>query len=361
MTSHRCVLLCVLFLSSYLAFLDLREGMAGSPPTGTPIKHVIVIIGENRSFDNVFAGFVPARRQFVLNLLSEQIIRPDGNLGPNARFARQKEASDLRRYRVGPDIVGQYGTLPAPGNSETFGELSKGPDPRFPSSLPNAPFPITRYVPYRNTFLGSSVHRFFQMWQQTDKGRMDLFPWVGMTAGDGEDGKVPPTAFGQETTGQGSVSMGFYNMSAGDEPVLARLARRYSLADNYHQAIMGGTGANHIAIGTADVAFFTRSGHPSIPPPGQIENPDPQKGGLVSASGIAEGNVYINDGYGDPVTGMGGNYVECSDLRQPGVRSVRRYLAHLPYRAFSAGGPADCAPYTFYLVNNYNPAYDARG
>ena len=38
--------------------------------TATPIKHVIIIVGENRSFDHLFATYVPkdARRD-VLNLL----------------------------------------------------------------------------------------------------------------------------------------------------------------------------------------------------------------------------------------------------------------------------------------------------
>ena len=39
--------------------------------TTSPIKHVIVIIGENRSFDHVFATYEPAKRgESVWNLLS---------------------------------------------------------------------------------------------------------------------------------------------------------------------------------------------------------------------------------------------------------------------------------------------------
>ena len=45
--------------------------------TATPIKHVIVIIGENRSFDHVFATYVPKNGQTVNNLLSEGIIKLD--------------------------------------------------------------------------------------------------------------------------------------------------------------------------------------------------------------------------------------------------------------------------------------------
>jgi phospholipase C len=35
--------------------------------TATPIKHDIVIIGENRTFDHVFATYQPKRREAVSN------------------------------------------------------------------------------------------------------------------------------------------------------------------------------------------------------------------------------------------------------------------------------------------------------
>ena len=62
--------------------------------TVTPIKHVIVIIGENRSFDHVFATYVPKHGQQVLNLLSEGIIKPDGSPGPNFNKYSQTAAND---------------------------------------------------------------------------------------------------------------------------------------------------------------------------------------------------------------------------------------------------------------------------
>ena len=51
--------------------------------TATPIKHVIIIIGENRSFDHVFATYKPKTGQTVWNLLSERIVKDDGSPGPN--------------------------------------------------------------------------------------------------------------------------------------------------------------------------------------------------------------------------------------------------------------------------------------
>src|ERR1700754_830255 len=39
--------------------------------TNTPIKHVILLIGENRTFDHVYATYTPPKGQSVHNLLSE--------------------------------------------------------------------------------------------------------------------------------------------------------------------------------------------------------------------------------------------------------------------------------------------------
>src|SRR5580698_6166564 len=83
-----------------LAVLQLTVGTSlfaqqtGDNDTTTPIKHVIVIIGENRSFDHVFATYQPKRGQSVWNLLSEGIINADGTPGPNFSKAVQSAASD---------------------------------------------------------------------------------------------------------------------------------------------------------------------------------------------------------------------------------------------------------------------------
>src|ERR1700733_14864519 len=62
--------------------------------TQSPIKHLIVIIGENRSFDHVFATYEPTRGQKVWNLLSEEIVKRDGTPGRNFYKAEQHAASD---------------------------------------------------------------------------------------------------------------------------------------------------------------------------------------------------------------------------------------------------------------------------
>ena len=77
-----------------MAQLALGPAFAGGSPgpadsrTNSPIKHVIVIIGENRSFDHVFATYVPKKAgEHVDNLLSKGAIKLDANKnaipGPN--------------------------------------------------------------------------------------------------------------------------------------------------------------------------------------------------------------------------------------------------------------------------------------
>ena len=84
--------------------------------TATPIKHVIVIIGENRTFDHIFATYKPKAGQTVDNLLSKQIVNEDGSPGPNFSFGVQYSAVDTHsdKYQVSPMDKTVYGTLPAP-------------------------------------------------------------------------------------------------------------------------------------------------------------------------------------------------------------------------------------------------------
>ena len=137
-------------------------------------------------------------------------------------------------------------------------------------------------------------------------------------------------------------------MAAGDAPTLNSLARNYAMSDNYHQSVMGGTGANHIMLGTGDAAFYQDSnGNATTPPAGEIENPNAQSG---------TNNFYTQDGYGKSGTTNGGSYSNCSDHSQPGVKGVFAYLNTLPYTVADL-----CATSHYYLLNNYNPGYNVDG
>jgi phospholipase C len=400
--------------------------------TETPIKHVIVIIGENRSFDHVFATYKPKDGQSVDNLLSKGIVNDDGTPGPNFWKAHQFSAdvTGSSKFELSPRKKSLYPYLPAPLNggptdvcknngicvladamsSETelsdspvdyyefltsggTGLTGKVPDSRITGVSGTAPYSTLLPGPFQlsngstftyDSYANSPVHRFYQMWQQEDCNvhhatwnnpsgcKADLFPWVEVTVGAGTNGLPPASNFSTDysptakTTGEGSTSMGFYNVQQGDMPYFKELADHYSMSDNYHQAGMGGTGLNHILLGYGDGLWFSDgNGNPATPPHNQtvfagtpnagivdeIEDPDPASG---------TNNWYTEDGYGGGAFGSssfgGGSYSDCSDSSQPGVDQVRDYLRSL-WR------PVDprCEQGKYYLLNNYNPGYFGDG
>jgi phospholipase C len=192
----------------------------------TPIKHVIVIIGENRSFDHVFATYQPkGAGESVNNLLSEGIIQLDSSKnavpGPNFAKAHQQSATDagpadaflltpaktnfpndqLPSPLVGgpkvsyiPNACGSSTPITSCEASLTLaqesesglpadyyqylltggtGQTSKTPDQRISNvnALPAGPFQLTNDsgLPY-DSYSASPVHRFYQMWQQLNCG-----------------------------------------------------------------------------------------------------------------------------------------------------------------------------------------------
>ena len=202
------------------------------------------------------------------------------------------------------------------------------------------------------------MHRFYQMWQQMDCSLYHatankpsgcdaaLFSWVEVTVGAGTNGVPQPANFSTEycptatTTGEGSTSLGFYNVQQGDAPYFKSLADNYAMSDNFHQSVNGGTGANHIMLGHGDVIWFSDGkGHALQPPhnvtvdPGtanagvvdEVENPNPATG---------TNNWYTEDGYGGGSYGSpsygGGSYSECADTTQPGVAPIVKYLQVAP-------------------------------
>ena len=88
--------------------------------TVTPIKHVIIIVGENRSFDHLFATYVPANKhEKVHNLLSEGIVNADGTPGKNFSRAHQYKivsAPNGGKFFISADLKDKmlYFFLPPP-------------------------------------------------------------------------------------------------------------------------------------------------------------------------------------------------------------------------------------------------------
>jgi phospholipase C len=352
--------------------------------TETPIKHVLVIVGENRTFDHVYATYEPKHHQRVWNLLSRGVVNEDGSPGPRFDRALQFDATSTgKTYEPAPKSRKPYAVLPpvlAGGPTKPYigsvavaaqvetaipddylvylttggtGLKSGTPDTRIANhaTLPPGPFQLTPGIPY-DAYAASPVHRFYQMWQQLDCAarhatrenptgcRSDLFPWVEVSVGAGSNGKAQPAGFSDTSTGEGSASMGFYNVLQGDAPYFKELADDYAMSDNFHQSIQGGTGANHVALGTGDAIWFSDGkGGAAVPPALNTENPNPQPG---------TNDYYTQDGY------SGGTYSACADRTQPGVAPLVDYL-------HSVGVRANCERGHYYLLNNYDPGFFGDG
>jgi len=366
---------------------DRRESESGSDDgrerqTATPIKHVIIIVGENRSFDHLYATYVPKRKEEkVLNLLSEGIVNADGSPGRNFARAHQFRiasppnggkffiSSDLANKQLysklpPPDVGGvgpvspYTGILSIPGGDPglppedqflfatggTGLSFTLGPDTRITNvnDLPPGPFQLTGPTMPFDAFTADTIHQYFQMYQQMDcaidkehvskqnpTGCLhDLQSAVTTTFA------TPPTGTPHDT-GQ---TMAFFNMQTGDAPFFKFLADAYTMSDNYHQPVMGGTGPDSQPLGFADQLFFSDgNGNPATPPATRIYNPDPQPGTL---------NLYTKRA----------QWFNCSDRSAPGIAAIADYLDALPYKL-----DAKCGPGQYWQAVNVNPAFTPKG
>ncbi|HTC99509.1 MAG TPA: alkaline phosphatase family protein [Bradyrhizobium sp.] len=346
--------------------------------TASPIKHVIILIGENRGLDHTFGVYKPkGKGETISNLLSKGIVNEDGTPGPNFAKAQQFSAAGQPSYYVGAgataktpynptNLMPQPNTNGAPqaqsdtgGPFKTIAEASveKDMDPSdldilttgatglktgsLDTRVPGAgsltgPFVLQGPNISDDDYTGDTTHRFYQDWQQGDCSASsatksnnsgclnDLFPFVMAT-------------YSTSNKSLGN-SMGFYNAEQEQAPILKMLADRFTLGDNFHQSFHGGTGANHFMLGTGDAAFWSDGkGNAIAPPASLIANPNPVAGTV---------NQYTVDG----------NFSNCGDFSQPGVGAVVRYLESLPYAA-----EPNCKPNHYYMLNNTNPGFLPNG
>ena len=411
---------------SSLALLQLSCGMtlaatSADATTRSPIKHVIVIIGENRSFDHVFATYVPKKGEKVWNLLSEGIINSNGTPGPNFAKAEQLQGYATHdAFLLSPDK--EYfpnQKLPAPlvgGPKDSYiaddsldlaeqsenglppeyylslisggtGQTSKTPDQRITnvSSLRAGPFQLTNETTFNYTdYAASPVHRFYQMWQQLDCSLKHLSPenpsgcdeksfaWVEVSVGAGANGIAQPANFSEQysttatVTGEGSTALGFYNVQQGDAPYFKSLADDYAMSDNFHQSVNGGTGANHIMLGHGDAIWFSDGkGHAQTPPHNQEVAKGTANAGVVDevenpTPEAGTNNWYKEDGYGGGSFGSasyGGG--SYSNCADSTQPGVSAVVEYLQ----SLPHPINphCETGHYYLLNNYNPGYFGNG
>lgn len=179
------------------AAVTLAFGLAGCatqapPPPPTPamqrIGHVVVIYGENRSFDN-FYGLFPGA-DGVANATAEQKLQLD------------HDGTPLKELIV-------------------FARDGK-PDPNFPR-MPNAPFRIDAPPVDRRTdqILPGPTHLFYHNQEQINGGRNNMFAAMSSVGG---------------------WTMGYFD---GSKFKLWQWAREYTLADRFFMGAFGGSYLNH--------------------------------------------------------------------------------------------------------------------
>jgi phospholipase C len=358
--------------------------------TATPIKHVIILIGENRGLDHTFGVYKPAGNgQKIENLLSEGIVREDGSPGPHFSRAQQYSVAPQPLWYFGaPDKAktpyGGNNVMPQPNtNGAPSAQNSQFPDApvtsfsefaaiggetdiepanqsltttgatglpnnvldsRVPGAggLPAGPFVLQGPNIDDDDYTGDMTHRFYQAAQQQDCSMAnatkdnptgclnDLFPFVMDTYA-----RTSPTSQGNFSEGN---EMGFYDAEQEEASIFKALADRFTLSDNFHQSFLGGTAANHVMLGSADAIFWSDGmGNPTTPPANMIANPNPVAGTI---------NKYTADD----------NFTDCSDVTQPGIEPIVQYLNSLPYHA-----KPNCMANTYYMVDNTNPGFLPNG
>jgi phospholipase C len=384
----------------WMAVLTLSSMISSSPglsfadekktDTETPIRHVIVLIGENRSFDNTFATYLPGHGQTVSNLLTKGIITRDGAPGPHFAQSRQFQVNTPLppKYFISANAANKTAyapNLPTPelggapnvttsladliAGSPTAGppfdntvpdallaaaepslELSDlgllrtgatgaptriGPDVRVTNAftLPNGVFQLTGpTLPY-DAYTGDTVHRLFHMWQQSDCNVANAT--VENPSGCLND--LYPFVGIARGDDSGSSSMAFHNVQHGDAPFLTSLADRFTMSDNFHQSAMGGTAANHMLLGSGDAIFWNTFRGQNAPPAAAVADPDPKS---------ATSDAFTRDSA----------WTNCADLTQPGIAPIVGYLASLPYHPAS-----NCETGHYYMINNLSPGFLPNG
>ncbi len=225
---HKVILRIAIYAAFFLILM--RQDAVAAETVLPRIKHFVVIYLENRSFDHLFGNFPGANNRALAEPVS--LTQVDRNRQP---------------YRQLPGVI------------DIRDGMAPRPDARFPASLPNAPYPIADYVkPAAAT--GDLNHNFYNCQNQIDGGRMDEFvAWCNA----------------------GALTFGYYDMTGSQ---LWKLARRYTLADNFFQAAFGGSMLNHQWLIAARTPYYP-------------DAPETMKSTLDAAGGVIRENRLTPDGY----------------------------------------------------------------
>jgi acid phosphatase len=167
------------------------------------IQTIVLIYAENRSFDNIYGAF------------------------PNANGLQSAQAQAIKQVdRDGATILPVL--PPAWSGMTASGQMPVVSQAQTTNVWPNAPFQIDApanlygYGPLPNTVVTRDLyHRFFENLMQINGGKNDMYvAWAD----------------------SGGLVMGYFD---GSNNALWQLAKQYTLADNFFQAVYGGSFLNH--------------------------------------------------------------------------------------------------------------------
>ena len=186
-------------------------------PLRAKIKTVVVIYAENRSFNNLFAGFPGLEQPLDL----------------------KKVASAIQLDRDGktplPQLPAIWGGLVP--RAQQVGDKRYALPQSAITGLPNQPFALSdgkgEILPL-GVVTRDLTHRFYNNQMQINAGRCDQF-----------------VAWGDS----GALVMGHYKQ-AGEELKLWKIAQAYTLCDNFFMAAFGGSFMNHVYLISGQTPFY---------------------------------------------------------------------------------------------------------
>ena len=227
------------------------------------VKHIVVIYAENRSFNNLFGNFPGV--QSPLEEVSEH-------------RSAQLDRDGLTRLPTLPKIWGGLVPTAQTVDGKTFkiGENDI-------SGLANTPFKLSdaQGQPLPEAVVTQDLwHRFYQNQMQINGGRNDQFvAWAD----------------------SGSLVMGHYGNTV-NSLQLAKLAREYTLCDNFFMGAFGGSFMNHVyLISAAPPVYPNVANSPAKKKIAVLDGDDPRGTRLKVAansprSALDGVPLFVNDG-----------------------------------------------------------------
>jgi phospholipase C len=195
-----CCLLARPFLADAQRIPPLKvEYSAKQIADAQKIKHVIVIMQENWSFDSLYGKFPGVKGLADAALIGIQQVDREGIA---------------------------YPSLPPCIHSKT-----KKPYPQIPASLPNAPFNLQSYIPMtQNT--GDLIHEFYQEIAQIGDGAMKTFAaW----------------------SNAGGFVMSYYDIS---HTRIGKISEQYTVCDHFFHSCYGGSMTNALWLFSAQMPVW---------------------------------------------------------------------------------------------------------